>query len=351
MADRDTKMPPPDLPPSRRRLSRPTQRPDLAESSSSRSFGMSASSSQSDYPKSDAFSRATKLEVKRLAGDQCWACNTSTTQVCHVFGKEDPQIPLWYDANLINFDLISVDNGIALCPTCHAEFDQMADPGFVLLPSDLQYFIDVELDERQARKLALKNGKDVHRKVPTAEEYKIHQSNNGKVSADASGGLYRPIFLKNYLLGGRLPSHILDTLSTPKQWHGAPVATLRRGILVLGGARVQSLDAETRSQLELLRDLYFLDDEESSPAVHSRQAYLVAQQGQKRLLDDEQGGRNNLSKFSNPATESGNKGADEDITSRQCSPSALNAPRRWTLGPGLTADEAVLRYAPLLSHK
>ncbi|GBF62660.1 hypothetical protein TMEN_5221 [Trichophyton mentagrophytes] len=266
---------------------------------------MSTRSSQSDYPKSDA---------------------TSTTQVCDVVGKEDPQVPLWYDANLINFDLTSVDNGIALCPTCHVEFDPTADPGFVLLPADLQYFIVVELDGRQEQKLAMKNGKDVHRKVPTAEEYKIHQSNNGKVPTNAAGGLYRPIFLKNYLLGGRLPSHILDTLSAPKQWHGAPVATLRRGILVLGGARVQSLDAETRSQLELLRDLYF--------------------------LDDEYGGQNKLPESSNPAIESGNRrAADEGITSRQSPRGALNAPRRWTLGPGLTADEAVSRYAPLLKDR
>ncbi|EGD86817.1 hypothetical protein H112_05326 [Trichophyton rubrum D6] len=310
---------------------------------------MSTRSSQGDYPKSDAFSRATKLEVKRLAGGGCWACRASTTQVCQVFGKEDPQMPLWYDANLINFDLTSVDNGIALCPTCHAEFDQTADPGFGLLPTDLQYFVDVELDGRQEQKLAMKNGKDIHRKVPTAEEYKIHQSNNGKVPTDAGGGLYRPIFLKNYLPGGDLSSHMLDTLSAPKQWHGAPVATLRRGILVLGGARVQSLDAETRSQLELLRDLYFLDDEETSPAVRSRQTQGVAQQGQKRPLDNEYGGQNKLSKSSNPAIESGNRrAADEGITLQQCPCGALNVPRRWTLGPGLTADEAVLRYAPLL---
>ncbi|EZF29408.1 hypothetical protein H109_03851 [Trichophyton interdigitale MR816] len=277
---------------------------------------MSTRSSQSDYPKSDAFSRATKLELK----------DSREIDVCDVVGKEDPQVPLWYDANLINFDLISVDNGIALCPTCHVEFDQTADPGFVLLPADLQYFIVVELDGRQEQKLAMKNGKDVHRKVPTAEEYKIHQSNNGKVPTNAAGGLYRPIFLKNYLLGGRLPSHILDTLSAPKQWHGAPVATLRRGILVLGGARVQSLDAETRSQLELLRDLYF--------------------------LDDEYGGQNKLPESSNPAIESGNRrAADEGITSRQSPRGALNPPRRWTLGPGLTADEAVSRYAPLLKDR
>ncbi|KLJ07253.1 hypothetical protein EMPG_17263 [Blastomyces silverae] len=317
---------------------------------------MSSTSSQSDYPKSDTFSRATKLEVKRLAGDQCWACNSSTPQVCHVFGEEDPQLQLWYNANLIDFDLTSVENGIALCPTCHAEFDRTADPGFVLLPVDLQYFIDVELDHRQEKKVALKIGKDVdvRRRVPTAVEYKVHQYNDGRVPANASGGLYRPIFLKNYLLGGCLPSNILNALSAPKQWHGAPVATLRRSMLVLGSGRIQSLDAETRSQLELLRNLYFLDDEEYSPAVHSKQKQIqsVAQRGQKRSLDDEQGGRNKLPALSNLEYESGNKGADEDITSRQYPPGAINdAPRSWALGPGLTADEAVLRYAPLLSHK
>lgn len=43
-------------------------------------------------PKSDAFSEAAKLEIKRLADDQCWACLAPMTQVCHVFGKLDPQV-------------------------------------------------------------------------------------------------------------------------------------------------------------------------------------------------------------------------------------------------------------------
>ncbi|EQL36862.1 hypothetical protein BDFG_01811 [Blastomyces dermatitidis ATCC 26199] len=236
-------------------------------------FEMSSTSWQSDIPKSDTFSGSTKLEVKRLAGDQCWACGAPNPQVCHVFGKEDPQIQLnMVQCNLIDFDLTSAENGIALCAGFHVQFDQTADPGFVLLPVDLQYFIDVELDDIQEKKLALKNGKDVdvHRRVPTVVEYKAHQHNDGKVPANASGGLYRPNFLQNYLVDGRLPSNVLNTLSTPKQWHGAPVATLRRGILVLGGGRVQSLDAETRSQLELLQNLYFLNDEEYSPADYSK---------------------------------------------------------------------------------
>ncbi|EGE84672.2 hypothetical protein BDDG_07617 [Blastomyces dermatitidis ATCC 18188] len=279
-------------------------------------FEMSSTSWQSDIPKSDTFSGSTKLEVKRLAGDQCWACGAPNPQVCHVFGKEDPQIQLnMVQCNLIDFDLTSAENGIALCAGFHVQFDQTADPGFVLLPVDLQYFIDVELDDIQEKKLALKNGKDVevHRRVPTVVEYKAHQHNDAQ----------RSLPTQNYLVDGRLPSNVLNTLSTPKQWHGAPVATLRRGILVLGGGRVQSLDAETRSQLELLQNLYFLNDEEYSPADHSKQMQSVVQRGQKRSLDDEQGRRNKLPKLNNLEYELENKSADEDITSRRCPPDAI----------------------------
>jgi hypothetical protein len=118
-----------------------------------------------------------------------------------------------------------VENGIALCQPCHTEFDQTVDPGFVFLPTNLQYFIDFEPGDRQQRDLESNRNHDC-RKVPTAEDYKIYQFNEGKISADAIGGLYRPIFLRNYLLGGRLSSDILDSMSTPKQWHGAPMGTL-----------------------------------------------------------------------------------------------------------------------------
>jgi hypothetical protein len=48
---------------------------------------MSETSSQ--YPKSDVFSAATKVEVKRLSGDSCWACETESPQIADVIAKED----------------------------------------------------------------------------------------------------------------------------------------------------------------------------------------------------------------------------------------------------------------------
>jgi hypothetical protein len=94
-------MPPPASPASRNRSSRPISS-NQTESSSS-AIGKSTSSGQgrvslamsdtsSDYPKSDQFSVATKLEIKRMSGHRCWACNTLRPQVAHVVGKEDQQV-------------------------------------------------------------------------------------------------------------------------------------------------------------------------------------------------------------------------------------------------------------------
>lgn len=100
--------------------------------------------------------------------------------------------------------------------------------------------------------------------------YKAHQVRQGVISPDAVGGLYLPIFTKPYLHTGRLPFDITAHLSQPLQWHGAPLASLRRGIPILGTGRLAVLKDNTRLQLEKLRtcNLYFLDEEESCQETH-----------------------------------------------------------------------------------
>lgn len=46
-------------------------------------------------------------------------------------------------------------NAIPLRPTCHCQFDLASDPGFVFIPTDLQYFIQFELEDRQRRRKAV----------------------------------------------------------------------------------------------------------------------------------------------------------------------------------------------------
>ncbi|EFE29383.1 uncharacterized protein ARB_03762 [Trichophyton benhamiae CBS 112371] len=214
----------------------------------------------------------------------------------------------------------------------------------------------------------MKNGKDVHRKVPTAEEYKIHQSHNDLswtplISAQQTS-------LQQYSYINEMNSEANLQESIVAAFYGVYTPSLRLwrkrleigyyppliGLQLIRCSTERSIPMRTEMQ-KLAHNLncfgicteYFLDDEETSPAVRSRQTQGVAQRGQKRPLDDEYGGQNNLSKSSNPAIEWGNRrAADEGITSQQCPRGALNVPRRWTLGPGLTADEAVLRHAPLL---
>lgn len=54
----------------------------------------------------------------------------------------------------MDFPLASLANAIALCGTCHPQFDYALDPGFVFIPTDLDYFIDFELEDRQRRRAA-----------------------------------------------------------------------------------------------------------------------------------------------------------------------------------------------------
>lgn len=89
---------------------------------------------------------------------------------------------------------MSTANGIALCKFCRFQYDR-SDPGLVLLPEGLDYIIQSELNnwkkkDRQSRR------------VPTAEGYKINQISQGKASAKDIVGLYRPVFLEDYALGG-----------------------------------------------------------------------------------------------------------------------------------------------------
>lgn len=88
------------------------------------------------------------MELKRIAGENCWACSSEPAQICPVVAKEDPQVGkqsllacldydnniqarFWAEKGLINFSLVSAMNAIPLCPLCHYQFDLALDLGFV----------------------------------------------------------------------------------------------------------------------------------------------------------------------------------------------------------------------------
>lgn len=225
----------------------------------------------------------------------------------------------WYDAGLVTSKLTSSSNGIALCPTCHARFDNLNDPGYLFYPEDLDFFIEFELHDQLLREESPRP-----RNVPTAKEYKLQQIRQGKVSADDIGGLYQPVFLDNFLVGGKLPNDILSDLTAPEPWHGNPILTFRKAFLVLGGVSVTALDPESCNKLEKLRDLYF------RPSI---QRHDFSNREQKRKVDisgDDE----------NPPKKQKNEGS----TSTQA-PSA-----EWTYGLNFTSQTASHRYAQLRSE-
>jgi hypothetical protein len=128
---------------------------------------------------------------------------------------------LWSDAGLITFNISSKNNGIALRPTCHYQFDMIIDPGFVFIPTDLNFFINFKLEDGERR---AKERETPRRQVLNYETYKAHQMAKGDITVEAYGGLYHPIFLKEYFHQRLIPStlvlQLLEYLSKPKPWHG-----------------------------------------------------------------------------------------------------------------------------------
>ena len=177
--------------------------------------------------------------------------------------------------------------------------------------------------------------------------YKLHQVAKGVVGPDAIGGQYRPVFLKHYLLLGRLSfTTVQNLLSTPREWHGAPIACLRRCIHVLGSGRIKMLGKETRIQLEMLRDLYFLDEEESPNSV----TRTGPDSGQGKREHDDVGPSEPrpAKKQRGPGLEDDGKSYTQESTTF-CSILQRDVHAYWSLGPAASAADAISQFAPFIT--
>lgn len=95
----------------------------------------------------------------------------------------------------MNYDINGVEDGIALCPSCHVAFDDSFDPGLVIVPEELDFFIRYEKEDYIRRQKAAKNGVSESRMWPSLEEYRDHQLRQGKIPEGSpekpTAGLYR----------------------------------------------------------------------------------------------------------------------------------------------------------------
>ncbi|KAJ5977497.1 hypothetical protein N7501_000839 [Penicillium viridicatum] len=241
-------------------------------------------------------------------------------------------IPVWEQAGLFTFDYKHTHNSIPLCGSCHTEFDMSLDPGYVFFPADIQYFIDFERQDR-ARREEIAADTAVHistlsRQVPTSADYKKHEIYSNRVSPTAIGGRYT----------GEIPG-IEKTYSTAKEWHGAPLASIRRAFAALSSPRFFIIvDTNTRHMLEELRQLHFSDDCLSSEQISLHDVYRPqARTSQKHQLEDQ---TNDESARCDKKAE----GQDTGGAANQC-----DGYNEWVLGPESTTNDVVKLYAPVFS--
>ncbi|EER38444.1 conserved hypothetical protein [Histoplasma capsulatum H143] len=288
-------------------------------STSSSSF---VGSGESDFP------GRVKLETRRLAGGACWTCSATPVEVCHVFAKGDHQLEsLLISRGLLSFDLASMENAIALCPTCHTNFDNTSDPGFFFVPADLEYFIRFEKDDYLRRTQQASIGLQSPRVCPDAMAYQQHQHAHGEVPAQALGGLYQRIFLQSYL-----PFMPQDQANIPKSWHGHPMAAIRRAILATGTMRLDRYPEQIYLQIRELQKLYSRADPELLRAQpHPDTTVAFCQVGEE--------GVDTTTCIEQPR---GMVQAAHGIPVRSPSPS-------WIIGPNLSVQDILHRYQHLLS--
>jgi hypothetical protein len=150
-------------------------------------------------------------------------------------------------------------NAIALCGTCHTNFDHVYNPSFFFLPTDLKYFLNYERQDRKRRReLGRRTGTIPGRICPTAQTYQDHQRNQG-VEGTGLGGLYTRIVINDFLpqYPGRAtfqpgPSEYGAT----KSWTGSPMASLQRAVLMLRKFNLYGIPREIRDDLRQLQDAY-----------------------------------------------------------------------------------------------
>ena len=138
-------------------------------------------------------------------------------------------------------ELNNFENALPLCPTCHAAFDRLADPLWIMLPSDLDFFITAEEEDQKERWDHLERTGDLpHRIVPGAGSYQAR-----------NGGLYQPYILKHHLSPGLKTDNWEERV-----WKGEPFAAIRKAALSLGSIRLHAVPIQVRVMLSKLWNLY-----------------------------------------------------------------------------------------------
>jgi len=223
------------------------------------------------------------------------------------------------------------DNFIVLCTNCHAGFAGSI-PAIVILPTNIQFFIDHELRDYESRMNTATEGQEPQkRNIPTAQAYK-----------DAGG---------TYIAYALMPGY---KTSAAKPWGGSPPAMILKASL---GVNTPPLQAEgidtiphgTRTQVTRLIELWARPPPTRNTAVENEKgrAEKSSESSESHtVLDDD------FPRRKRPATESLKRPAKAEKSAKVEKPAkifpnldgACDDRHDWALGPNMSANEIIRLY-------
>lgn len=166
-------------------------------------------------------------------------------------------------------------NAVVLCPSCHAHFDRGVYAPWTFLPTHLQFFIDYENRDFEERLRRWKSGSRVFdRRYPDEQDYERHcrrVAASGPDDGLCRGGVYDRHILQAIFPTQVMAAYGLETLpglmyGVSKRWHGAPMASIVKGMSVLGAVR-RRFPKDVSDKLRELQDLYARDPQNGLGAV------------------------------------------------------------------------------------
>ncbi|KAK6505866.1 hypothetical protein TWF481_007756 [Arthrobotrys musiformis] len=188
-------------------------------------------------PLSSGFSKpndSEKLVVKARDGRECWLCSQSNTvmlETAHNVVASNRDLFLNYRDVVGIFPpnlrhLASPHNLVTLCRNCHCVYD-CQQPRWIILPTNLQYFIDHETDDYESRIKAASEGLVKPRSVPTAVQY----------ATASPANLYMPYFFEESVMPRMDPKDAETRF--PRAYGGAPTTMILKAGLGINQPKIK----------------------------------------------------------------------------------------------------------------
>ncbi|KAF3912594.1 hypothetical protein AA313_de0200296 [Arthrobotrys entomopaga] len=256
----------------RKRRSRTATGSQSSSRSSSRNSSSNGSASVLPGGSNLAFSDNLKLSLRKLYQNVCWLCEDAYSghilDAAHVYAKADAEFQLMFDRGILPFPKVNdASNAIPFCKRCHAHFDKQ-HPLFIILPVDLEWFLEFERADFRQREECLLQGIDRRRLVPTAEMYRAHLASKRpetlknrpeyELDLECPGGVYEVHLRGDFLTSPRerkRGAREIIGYYTTKIWHGSPTSMLLhacKSLLCVNPGQPWISDDKRRMLLELI---------------------------------------------------------------------------------------------------